>query len=152
MSDTTVNMMQGDTPATIGAIVAGRRTYDLVDGWGGSHPIHGVPVFVLTHKAPEQVPEGATPLTFVTDGIESALHQAKKAASDKTIYVMGGANIVQQYIKARLLDEIQLHLVPILLGGGIRLFEHTGGERIELESMGVVESLGVTHLRFRVIK
>ncbi len=132
MSTTTQEMMQGGTPATIGAIVTGRRTYDLVDGWGGSHRIAGVPVFVLTHDVPATVPQGATPFAFVTDGIESALKQAKAAAGDKQVYVMGSASIAQQCVQAGLLDEIQLHLVPMLLGGGIRLFDHIGTKPIQL--------------------
>ena len=152
MSGTTEDMMQGGTSATIGAIVSGRRTYDLVDGWGGSHRIHGVPVFVLSHHIPEEVPKGATPFTFVTDGIESAITQAKAAAGDKNVYVLGGANTAQQCVKAGLLDEILIHLVPVLLGEGIRLFDHIGTEHIKLESTKVVESPGVTHLRFRVVK
>jgi dihydrofolate reductase len=137
---------------TTGAIVAGKRTFDLTDGWGGNHPLHGVPVFVLTHEVPEAVPKGETPFTFITDGIKSALKQAKAAAGDKNVVVMGGANIAQQYIIAGLLDEIQIHLVPVLLGVGIRLFEHLGPEQIELETTRVIEAPGVTHLRSRVLK
>jgi len=153
-SNTSEDLMQGGTSATIAAIVSGRRTYDLVNGWGGNHPIHGVPVFVLSHGVPEpeDVPKGVTPFTFVTDGIESAITQAKSAAGDKNIYVVGGANVAQQCISAGLLDEIRLHLVPILLGDGIRLFDHIGTKQIELESTRVIESPGVTHLWFRVPK
>jgi dihydrofolate reductase len=121
----------------------------IVDRWGGSHPIHGVPVFVLSHHIPEEVPKGATPFTFVTDGIESAITQAKAAAGEKYVYVLGGANIAQQCVRAGLLDEILIHFVPVLLGEGIRLFEHIGTEQIELESTRVAESPGVTHLWFR---
>jgi len=138
--------------ATVGAIISGRRTYDLTDGWNGSHDIPGVPLFVLTHRVPASVPKGATPFTFVTDGVESALRQARAAAGDKTIYVLGGAAVAQQYIKARLLDEIRLHVVPILLGGGIRLFDNLGAGLIELEPSEVREALGVVHLRLRTVK
>jgi len=137
--------------AATGAIIAGRRTYDLVDGWGGSHPFHGVPLFVLTHRVPASVPQGATPFTFVTDGIESALRQARAAAGDKNIYVLGGAAVAQQYVKARLLDEIQLHVVPVLLGGGVRLFDNLGAGLIEFEPAEVAEALGVVHLRLRAV-
>ncbi len=147
---TTDALMQGGTVATTGAIVSGRRTYDLVNGWGGSHPLHGVPVFVVTHEVPEQAPEGATPFTFVTDGIESAITQARAAAGDKNVYVLGGANTAQECIKARVLDELRIHLVPVLLGDGIRLFDHLGATPIELESTGVIESPDVTHLMLRV--
>ncbi len=149
---TTPELMQGGTSATTGSIVTGRRTYDLVDGFGGSHRIAGAPVFVLTHDVPATVPQGATPFTFVTDGIESALKQAKAAAGEKQVYVMGSASIAQQCLQAGLLDEIQLHLVPMLLGGGIRLFDHIGTKPIQLESVKVIEATGVIHLRFRVVK
>jgi dihydrofolate reductase len=88
----------------------------------------------------------------VTDGIESALEQAKAAAGDKAVAVMGGADIGQQYIRAGLIDEISIHLVPVLLGGGTRLFEHLGGEHIQLETAGVIEAPAATHLRFRVVE
>lgn len=145
-------LMQGGTAATTGAMVVGRRTYDLVDGWGGSHPLPGVPVFVLTHDVPKEIPEGKTPFTFVTDGSVSAITQAKAVAGDKNVYVIGGANIAQQCLRAGLLDEMRLHLVSVLLGEGVRLFDHLGTEYIELESTGVIEDTGVTHLRFRVVK
>ena len=153
VSTTTQELMQGGTSATTGAIVTGRRTYDVVDGWGGrGHRSAGVPVFVLTHHIPATVPQGPTPFTFVTDGIESALKQAKAAAGEKQVYVMGSASIAQQCLQAGLLDEIQLHLVPMLLGGGIRLFDHIGTKPIQLESVNVIEATGVIHLRFRVVK
>jgi dihydrofolate reductase len=135
-----------------GAVVVGKRMFDVANGWGDNPPFH-VPVFVLTHDAREKlVKEGGTTFTFVTDGIQSALEQAKAAAGDKDVSVGGGANIIQQYLSAGLLDEIQIHLVPVLLGDGRRLFEHTGTGQIELERTRVIESPGVTHLRFRVVK
>jgi dihydrofolate reductase len=139
---------------TTGAMVAGRRTYDFSkDEWGERDPFGGqLPVFVLSHDVPERVAKGGAVYTFVTDGIESALTQAKSAAGDKNVQVMGGANIAQQCLKAGLLDEIQIHLVPVLLGEGRRLFEHLGTEQIELETTRVIESPGVTHLKFRVVK
>lgn len=135
-----------------GAIVVGRRMFDLAEEWGENPPFH-MPVFVLTHRARETLAkEGGTTFTFVTDGIESALRQARAAAGDKAISVGGGANTIQQFIKAGLLDEIQIHLVPVLLGSGIRLFDHLDPEPIELESTRVIASPAVTHLRFRVVK
>ncbi|MCC6457303.1 MAG: dihydrofolate reductase [Caldilineaceae bacterium] len=136
-----------------GAMVMGRRLFDLAqEPWGDNPPFH-MPVFVVTHHAHEKmIKEGGTTFSFVTDGIESALQQAQAAAGDKDVSVAGGANIIQQYLKAGLLDEIQIHLVPVLLGGGIRLFDHLGTEHIELESTRVIDSVGVTHLRFRVKK
>jgi dihydrofolate reductase len=136
---------------TTGAIVAGRRVYDNWGGWGGSHPIPGVPVYVLTHDVPEKVISGKTPFIFVTDGIESALNQAKTSAGDKNVYVLGGANIAQQYLKTGLLDEIQIHLVPILIGKGVRLFDQIGTKHIVLESTRIIESPQATHLKFQVV-
>jgi dihydrofolate reductase len=108
-------------------------------------------VFVVTHAEPEQVPEGGV-YTIVTDGIESALEQAKAAAGDKDVAVMGEAEIKQQYIRAGLINEISIHLVPVLLCGGTRMFEHLGGEHIQLETAGVIETPEATHLRFRVVE
>ena len=138
----------------VGAVIAGRRTYALsVPWWGADGPTGParVPVFVVTHAEPEEVPEEGV-YTFVTDGIESALEQAKMAAGDKDVAVMGGAEMGQQYIGAGLVDEISIHLVPVLLGGGTRMFEHFGSEHIQLESAGVIETPEATHLRFRVVE
>ena len=138
----------------VGAVIAGRRTYDFsVASWGADGPAGParVPVFVVTHAEPEDAPEGGV-YTFVTDGIESAVEQAKAVAGDKDIAVMGGAEIGQQYIRAGLVDEISIHLVPVLFGGGTRMFEHLGGEHIQLETAGVIETPAATHLRFRVAK
>jgi len=110
-----------------------------------------VPCFVLTHAPREELAKGATSFTFVTDGIESALDQARAAAGERSIALMG-AGTTQQFLRAGLLDEIQLTLVPVLLGDGIRLFEHLGTDHIELERTRVIESPGVTHLRFRVLR
>jgi dihydrofolate reductase len=138
----------------VGAVIAGRRTYALsVPWWGADGPTGParVPVFVVTHAEPEEVPEEGV-YTFVTDGIESALEQAKMAAGEKDVAAMGGAEMGQQYIGAGLVDEISIHLVPVLLGGGTRMFEHLGGEHIQLESTGVIETPEATHLRFRVVE
>ncbi len=137
---------------SVGAVIAGRRTYDLsVPWWGADGPAGParVPVFVVTHAEPEDVPEGGV-YTFVTDGIESALEQPKAAAGDKDVAVMGGADIGRQYIGAGLVDEISIHLVPVLFGGGTRMFEHLGGEHIRLETTSVIQTPAATHLGFRV--
>jgi dihydrofolate reductase len=134
-----------------GAVVTGRRTYDIADAWGGNGPLPGLPLFVLTHHVPDHVPHGESRYTFVTDGVESAIEQAKAAAGDKYVSLMG-ASIPQQCLRAGLLDEIQIHLVPVLLGSGVRLFDHLGTEHIELQTIRVVDSPGVTHLRFRVVR
>lgn len=136
--------------ADSGAFVAGRRTFDIAHGWGGHHPVNAdAPIFVLTHHVPTAGSAEASMATFVTDGIESAIRQAKAVAGDKTIGVCA-ANVVQQCIKAGLLDEIQISLVPILLGGGVRLFDRLGTRPHELTCIRVIESVGVTHLRYRL--
>ena len=135
-----------------GAIVLGKRMYDVTNGWGDNPPFH-VPVFVLTHEARDAlVKEGGTTFTFVTDGIESALAQAREAAGEREIVVAGGANTIQQYLKAGLIDEMQIHVAPVLLGHGIRLFDHLGTEHNVLEATRVIESPAVTHLRYRVTR
>lgn len=131
-----------------GAVVTGRRTYDIANAWGGNGPLPGLPLFVVTHHEPQDVPQGESLYTFVTDGVESAVEQAKAAAGDKYVSLMG-ASVPQQCLRAGLLDEIQIHLVPLLLGDGVRLFDHLGGP-VELETMEVVDAPGVTHLRFKV--
>jgi len=136
-----------------GAVIMGRRMYDHgVKYWGDNPPFH-VPVFVLTHERKEKiVKEGATSFTFVTDGIKSALLQAKAAAGNKNVAIAGGADTARQFMKAGLLDEMQIHFVPILLGGGIRLFDRLDSGPITLKRNRVIESTGVTHIRFRVSK
>ena len=136
---------------TMGAFVTGRRTFDITNGWGGRPPL-GVPTFVVTHTVPEEWVYEGSPFTFVTDGVESAVEQARVAAGDKKNVAVVAASIAQQCIRAGLLDEIHVDLVPVLLGGGVRLFEHLGTEPIELESTRVIEAPGVTHLTFRVAK
>jgi dihydrofolate reductase len=136
--------------ARMGAFVTGRRTFDITSGWGGSPPL-GVPTFVVTHTVPQEWVYEGSPFTFVTDGVESAIEQARAVAGEKDVAV-GAASIVQQCIRAGLLDEIHVDLVPVLLGGGVRLFEHLGVGPIELERTRVVEAPGVTHLTFRVVR
>lgn len=137
---------------TTGAIVMGRRSYDIGAQQDGfvDNP-YQVPTFVLTHTVPEKVAKGAEAFIFVTGGIESALQQAKAAAGDKNVVIGGGANIAQQFLKSGFVDEVQIHLVPVLLGEGIRLFDHIGTRQVQLEGVGVIEAPGVTHLRFRII-
>ena len=139
-----------ETRETTGSLVTGRRTFDLTGGWGGKHPLD-VPVFVVTHAVPQEWDYERSPFTFVTDGLESAVEQARAVAGDKDVGVIG-ASLVQQCIRAGLLDEIHIDLVPVLLGDGIRLFDHLGTEPIELETTRVIEGAGVTHLTFRVVK
>ena len=136
--------------ARMGAFVTGRRTFDITGGWGGRPPL-GVPTFVLTHTVPQEWVYEGSPFTFVTEGIERAVERAKQAAGNKDVAV-GAASIVQQCIRAGLLDEIHIDLVPVILGGGVSLFERSGGAPIGLQSTEVVEGVGVTHLTFRVVR
>jgi dihydrofolate reductase len=135
---------------TTGAIVVGRKWYDVVNGWEGNHPIKGATIVVLTHDVPDDVPQGDSPIQFVTEGIERAVAQAKEAAGDKDVGV-GGANIAQQALNKGLVDEIHIHLVPVLLGDGVRLFDALQ-DGIRLEQGEVTQAEGVTHLRYRVVK
>jgi dihydrofolate reductase len=135
---------------TMGAIISGRRLFDVAHAWGGKHPMD-VPVVVVTHSVPKEWDKPGTPFTFVTDGIESAVAKAKQLAGDKNVGV-GGADITRQCLKLGLLDEIGIDLVPVLLGEGVRLFEYMGIEPVQLESTSVVKDKGVTHLMFRVVK
>ena len=133
-----------------GAIVSGRRMFDVAGAWGGKHPMD-VPVVVVTHTVPQEWDKEDSPFTFVTDGVESAIEKAREIAGDKNIGV-GGADVTRQCLKLGLLDEIHIDLVPVLLGQGVRLFEHIGVEPVELERTAASTSPGVTHLTFRVLK
>ena len=134
----------------IGAIVSGRRMFDVARAWGGKHPMD-VPVFVVTHNIPQEWNKKEYPFTFVTGGLESAIRQAKAVAGNRSIGV-GGGDIMRQCLKAGLLDDIGIDLVPVLLGQGIRLFEHLGIEPIELELVSNTPAKGVTHMLFHVVK
>jgi dihydrofolate reductase len=144
-----------------GAVVMGRKMFSggqgpwendpRADGWWGDEPPFHVQVFVLTHHAREtKVMQGGTSFNFVTDGIEAALEEARAAAEEKDVLVAGGASIVQQYVKAGLLDELQIHVAPVLLGGGTSLFDKLGIEPVGLDARRVIASPSVTHLRFRM--
>jgi dihydrofolate reductase len=135
----------------LGAMVTGRRQFDLSNGWGGKHPLD-IPIFVVTHTVPQEwFNKEGSPFTFVTDGVESAIEQARAVADDKNVGV-DGASISQQAIKAGLVDEIGIDLVPVLLGDGVRFFDNLGTRPIELERTEVIEGTHVTHLRFNVVK
>jgi dihydrofolate reductase len=145
---------------TTGAVVMGRRMFSggagpwdddpRARGWWGDEPPFHVPVFVLTHHAREPlVMQGGTTFTFVTDGIEAALEQARAAAAEKDVLLAGGASVVQQYLEAGLLDELQVHVAPVLLGDGTSLFDRLGIGPVALETTRVIASPTVTHLRFR---
>ena len=147
---------------TQGAVIMGRKMFSggsgpwesdpNAGGWWGDEPPFEVPVFILTHHAREQVVTGAkTSFNFVTGGIEEALAQAQAVAGNRDVLIAGGGDVAQQYLRAGLLDEIQIHLVPIFLGSGVRLFDGIAPDTVALEAERVVAaSPGVTHLRFRV--
>lgn len=150
-----------EATSNTGAVIMGRRMFSggkgpwkndpNADAWWGENPPFHVPVFVLTKHARKKVTkQGGTSFTFVNDGIESALSQAIAAAGNKDISIAGGANTIQQFMKAGLLDELQIHVVPIMLNEGVRLLENTG--QIKLEKIRVIDSPSVTHLKFRTVK
>ncbi len=151
-----------ESVANTGAVLMGRRMFSggagqweadpKADGWWGDDPPFHVPVFVLTHHARETVTkQGGTSFTFVTDGIEAALEQARAAAGDKDIAIAGGADVVQQYLTAGRVDEFQVHVAPLVLGDGVRLLDLLAGKP-EIEGIRVIGSPGVTHLKYRVVK
>ena len=140
--------------ARTGAYVMGKRMFEEGEvGWADPPPFRA-PVFVLTRHAREPcVRQGGTTFTFVTDGIENALEQARAAAGDKDVQIAGGADIIRQFIEAGMLDELQIHLAPVLLGDGVRLFDRIDTEdAVELEVTRVIDSPRMTHLRYRVVK
>ena len=134
---------------SIGAGVWGRRTFDIAHAWGGNPP--GSPAFIVTHNVPQEWVKEGSPFIFVTDGVESAIRQAKKAAGDKDV-VICTPSILQQALKAGLVDEIHVDVAPILIGGGVSLFDHLGTGPINLECIQTIQAPGITHLGFRVIK
>ncbi|HEU0317709.1 MAG TPA: dihydrofolate reductase family protein [Solirubrobacteraceae bacterium] len=145
--------------AGVGAYIMGRRMFGGGDGpwdetwtgWWGEDPPYHVPVFVLTHQPRDPLPmQGGTTFTFVTDGIESALAQARAAAGAADVAIAGGASAVRQYLAAGLLDELYLHIVPVVLGSGERLLEDVGDP--VLEPVSVIASPAVTHVRYRVVR
>ena len=150
-----------ESTGSTGAVVMGRRMFSggqgpwepdpRADGWWGDDPPFHVPVFVLSHHARETLAmEGGTSFNFVTDGIEAALEEARAAAGDKDVLLAGGASVVQQYLKAGLLNELQIHVAPVLLGDGTSLFDRLGIDAVGLETTRVIASPSVTHLRFTV--
>lgn len=145
--------------ARTGAVIMGRNMFgggpgpwgdDPWQGWWGDEPPFHVPVFVLTHHDREPLALEGTTFTFVSDGIESALAQAREAAAGRDISIGGGADVARQYLAAGLIDELQLNVPPVLLGGGTRLFEDGAGAGLKLEPTQVVETPDVTHLRYDV--
>ena len=145
----------------VGAVIMGRNMFGggpgpwKLDwkGWWGDDPPYHMPVFVLTHHARDALPmEGGTTFHFVTDGIESALNQAKRAAAAKDVLIMGGAETIQQFLAAGLVDEVNISMAPKVLGGGERLFDNLGDSPPRFEQMRVIDAPGVVHLRYRVAR
>ena len=140
-----------------GAVVMGRNSFDMAENpdWFAGNYEYQVPIFVLTHRPPEKMPKQTDDLTFtfVTDGIQSAVRQAKVAAGDKEVNIIGATSTARQCLQAGLADELHVDIMPVLLGGGLRLFEDIDVESIQLERIKVIELPGGrTHLRFRIIK
>jgi dihydrofolate reductase len=135
--------------ASQGAGVWGRKTFDIAHAWGGHPP--GEPAFIVTHHPPQEWIKKGSPFIFVTDGVESAIHQAKKAAGSKDV-VLCTASILQQALNAGLVDEIYVDVAPLILGAGVRLFDHLKTLPIQLEYIRSIDAPGVTHLGFRVLK
>ena len=133
----------------LGAVLTGRRTFEVADGWNGNHAWG--PAFVLTHDVPDGWPRPNSTVHFVTDGIESAVRQAKAAAKDKSVGVHG-AKTIQQLLNAGLLDEIHIDIAAVLLGSGVRLFDNLVGTPAVLVNPTVIAGVGVTHLRYPVRK
>jgi dihydrofolate reductase len=131
-----------------GAILSGRRTFDIAGGWADGHPFD-VPIFVVTHTAPTEGRWGPQ-VSFVTDGLDSALAQAQAVAGDGTVSIAGAA-LAQQLLRSERVDQIQVTIAPLLLGAGVRLLDHLGPTPIALEQTRVIASDGVTHLRYRVL-
>jgi len=152
-SDARSREVLNDERNATGAMISGRRTYDTSLPWWGADGPSGtarLPLFVVSHDVPAQ-PAVEGVYTFVED-IHRALEGAKAAAADRNVSVMGGADIGQQFIRAGLIDEILIHLVPVLFGSGTRMFDHIGDEHIHLQTIQVIEAPAATHLRFRVVK
>ena len=126
-----------------------RRTYDVSGAWGGNGPMPGLPLFVMTRHAPATAPPAEPPYTYVTQGIEHAVEQARTAAAGKDVVLMG-ATVVQQCLRAGLLDELIINLVPVVLGRGVRLLDDL--EPADLELTSIIDAPGVTHLTYRVLK
>jgi dihydrofolate reductase len=150
-SDTINADVMQDYFDSTGAFLMGRRWFDHGEGPWGKNPPFNVPVFVVTHRKREKLVKGKTSFTFVTDGLQAAVREAKAAAGEKNI-TTGGSDIPRQLLQAGLLDEMLLSIVPVLLGRGIPLFDKAMRKHIELEKISVIDAPGVTHIRYKVLK
>jgi dihydrofolate reductase len=153
------NALLEEAQSNLGAYVMGRKMFGggpgpwnpekPWKGWWGDNPPYHTPVFVITHHAREPLEmKGGTTFYFVTEGIESALDQAKNAAGGRDVLIAGGANIFQQYFSAGLIDEFELHIVPLLLHDGERLLDNVGD--VKVEKVRAIDAPGVTHIKYRV--
>ena len=143
-----------DGVAGTGAVITGRRNYEhSLPWWGPGGPTGeaALPVIVVSHSVPSDAPEGGV-YEFVTDGIEAALDRAREAAGAKDVTVMGGADTGQQYLRAGLIDRVSIHLVPVIFGGGTRMFDNLGDDQPRLECTGSIQTDRATHLRYRVVR
>lgn len=135
----------------IGALLGGRRYFDLADGWGGNHPM-GVPTFIVTHSVPDGWPRADSNIRFVTDGLDSAIAQAKEAAGPDKFVGVATPDVIQQVLNRGELDALHVNLVPVLLGAGVPFFANLKDTPVSLADPEVIESQGVTHLTYRVLK
>jgi dihydrofolate reductase len=145
-----MDFAMGEERQIAGSVITSRKVYEETGGWGDDG-FYRMPVFVVTHRPHDVVVRGETTFTFVTEGVERAVEEAIAAAGDKLVHIMGGASIIQQALAAGLVDELFLHVAPVILNGGTRLFENLDG-RIQLELAEVIQSRHATHLRYRVLK
>lgn len=148
--DRAMDLAFGEERQIAGSVVTSRRVYDDTDGWRSESGFFRLPVFVVTHRPHDDVVRGDTRFTFVTGGVQATIERAAVAAGDKLVHIMGGAGIIRQALAAGLVDELHLHVAPILLDGGTRLFDGLG-RQVRLERLEVVQTRHATHLRYRVL-
>ena len=137
--------------SNLGALIGGRRYFDLANGWGGNHPM-GVPTFIVSHSVPDGWPREDSNIRFVTDGVDSAVEQAKAAAGDDKFVGVATPDIIQQLLNKGLIDRLHVNLVPVLLGAGVPFFANLANAPVRLSDPDVVESKGVMHLTYDVLK
>lgn len=144
--------VMAEAVAGVGALVIGRRMFDLGEPYWGDDPPFRMPVFVVTHESREAIVRGKTTFVFVTSGPEGALELAREAAGDGDVSIGGGAEVIRQLLAAGAVDEMTLHVVPLLLGGGASLFEGLDPERVRFEQTRALVGEGATHLKLRVVR
>ncbi len=137
--------------SNVGAMLTGRRTFDITNGWGGTHPVNAIPVVILTHTPPAVCPQGKSEFLFISEGIRVAVARAKALAGEKRVAI-GGASVAQQALQAGLVDEIYLHIAPIILGTGKRLFDLIGPRAIQLRHLDTLDTPDTQHVRYEVLR